>query len=330
MDVTALIAMIDDLYPSATTTAVKIGYMNSVLNWLSARRYGLFVEDVSTLTVEDQEGYDFPTGLLDVSDIDYLAVANSWPYQSRKAQVTTGAATQSGTITVVVTAANMDGSPVSVALEVVLADSAATVAGKIRVALAADSSIAAFFEVGGTGAYVTLTAIDPAENDSTMDIAVTDTDGTGVVVAADTDNTTALTRDEYTSYVVGFQDDSTRSGKNYFQIVDSSGNKTIGLYPTPTESGLQVRIRYYKSITALSASSMSAQPEIDSRFHEMLAYYAVHQIAAKGASPDKDQSNYYLSKYLSVRGEYVRLRQQQEIEHPSDRRDLSHWNRRIF
>jgi len=107
--------------------------------------------------------------------------------QVETAICTTGAPTDPGTITVTVTAANMPNSPVAVALEVVKEDTAAEVAEKVRIALAADSDVGAFFTVSGTGANVILSTVTPAAVDATLAIVVVDTDTTGVVFSASTD-----------------------------------------------------------------------------------------------------------------------------------------------
>ena len=107
--------------------------------------------------------------------------------QVETAVCTTGAVTAAGTITVTVTAAGMTGSPKAVALEVEQDDTVDEVAGKVRVALAADVNVGAFFTVSGTGANVILSTVTPAATDATLAIAVVDTDTTGVVFSASTD-----------------------------------------------------------------------------------------------------------------------------------------------
>lgn len=83
MNTQQLLNLIDARYPNAVSKTAKIGYMNACLNELSAKGFGLLVESVSTLTVEDQQGYTFPTGLADIADIEHLAVASSATPDSR-------------------------------------------------------------------------------------------------------------------------------------------------------------------------------------------------------------------------------------------------------
>ena len=107
-----------------------------------------------------------------------------------------GGCTSNGTMTLVVTAAGMTGSPknVAVALTTAAHTTAALIATAARTALAADTAVAALFTVGGTGADITLTrkatstftiptgtlSLYPA-NDATLNLAIPS--GLGVTAA---------------------------------------------------------------------------------------------------------------------------------------------------
>lgn len=108
-----------------------------------------------------------------------------------------GTVTGSGNATVVVTAAALTGSPKTIAVAVTNGDSAATVAGKIRTALAADADVAAAFTVGGSSTTVVLTAIIKAANDTTLNISIDNGTCTGLTTAATSSNTTAGVRPSY-------------------------------------------------------------------------------------------------------------------------------------
>lgn len=328
MTVQALLDLINSEYNNNASVATKVGYMNRALDELSAERFGPLVEDTSIITVEDQESYTMLTGMSDIADIDYLGVANTYPYQAETAVCTTGAETQAGTITVTVTAANMAGTPHSVALEVENADSAAAVAGKVRAALAADATLMAFFEVGGTGTSVILTALENVLPDSTMAIAVVDTDSTGVIFSSSTDSSVALLRSQYIKYNVGYADDEVMSGNCYFQTVDSSGVKKIALNPIPGAAGYRVMIRYNKKMTALAVDALTAAPEFDDRFHDILAYYAIKSLAGASQSPDTTPHNYWAQMYEAGKRGLWKLRMSRNAIAGSDRRDNPHWNRR--
>ena len=62
MDVTALLALVDDLYPNAESSATKVQYMNIAMKDLS-QYFGKIVEDATLVTVADQDSYTYPTGL---------------------------------------------------------------------------------------------------------------------------------------------------------------------------------------------------------------------------------------------------------------------------
>lgn len=100
-------------------------------------------------------------------------------------------ATGDGTITVTVTAAGLAGSPLATEVEILTGDTAAVWAGKVRAALGAVAAITALFTVGGTGANIVLTKKAPAANDATLNIAIADTDTTGITPVVTSTNTTA-------------------------------------------------------------------------------------------------------------------------------------------
>jgi hypothetical protein len=97
-----------------------------------------------------------------------------------------------GTLIVTVTGTAMgDASPKAVNVAVTADDNdAAEVALAIRTALAADEDVNGAYSVSGADANVILTARVKAANDATLEIALTDADGTGVTVGASA-NTTA-------------------------------------------------------------------------------------------------------------------------------------------
>lgn len=102
-----------------------------------------------------------------------------------------GTVTGSGNASVIVTAAGMAGSPITVAVAVLVGDTPAVVGGKIRTALGLNATIAAFFTISGTGAEVVLTRKVPAANDATLNIAIDNDTSTGLTPAAASANTTA-------------------------------------------------------------------------------------------------------------------------------------------
>lgn len=115
-----------------------------------------------------------------------------------------GTITGSGNAEVIVTAAGMTGSPKTILVAVENGDTAAVWAGKVRTALAADTAVAALFDVSGTSTSIVLTrkpsktytigaTILPIRvaNDSTLNIELDNDTSTGITPAASSANTTA-------------------------------------------------------------------------------------------------------------------------------------------
>jgi len=104
-----------------------------------------------------------------------------------------GSISGSGNATVIVTAAGMTGSPKTISVAVTNGDSAATWAGKVRTALAADADVTALFTVGGSTTAITLTRTTPAgvANDATLNISLDNGTCTGITTAGTSANTTA-------------------------------------------------------------------------------------------------------------------------------------------
>jgi len=101
-------------------------------------------------------------------------------------------ATTAGDATVIVTAANLAGSPLTVSVPLLLTDNTASlVATKIRAALTATAAIASIFTVGGATADITLTAKIAIANDSTLNISIANGTCAGLTAAPTSTNTTA-------------------------------------------------------------------------------------------------------------------------------------------
>jgi hypothetical protein len=102
-----------------------------------------------------------------------------------------GTITGSGNATVIVTANAVTGSPITLSVAVLNTDTAATWAGKVRTALAANGPITAFYTVGGAGATITLTAITAAANDPSLNISLANGTCTGITATPNSVKTTA-------------------------------------------------------------------------------------------------------------------------------------------
>jgi hypothetical protein len=106
--------------------------------------------------------------------------------------VAAAGATTAGNLNVTVTSALVTGSPLLVPVALLLTDNTASlVATKVRAALTATAAITAHYTVGGTGANYSLTAIEKAANDATLNLAHANGTSAGITTAATSTNTTA-------------------------------------------------------------------------------------------------------------------------------------------
>lgn len=106
--------------------------------------------------------------------------------------VAAAGATTAGNLNVTVTSALVTGSPLIVPVALLLTDdTAAKVATKVRAALTATAAVAAHYTVGGTGADYTLTAIEKAANDATLNLAHANDTSVGITAAPTSADTTA-------------------------------------------------------------------------------------------------------------------------------------------
>jgi hypothetical protein len=101
-----------------------------------------------------------------------------------------GTVTGDGNATVIITAAGMTGSPITLSVAVLNGDTPTVTAGKIRTAMNANANIAARFTIGGSGAAITLTRLAAAANDSTLNVSIANGTSTGLTTAASSANTT--------------------------------------------------------------------------------------------------------------------------------------------
>jgi hypothetical protein len=95
-----------------------------------------------------------------------------------------GTIVNTGNAHVIVTATGMSGSPLTTHVAVVAADTADTVATKMRTALRLVGVITALFAVGGSGPYITLTALLADDNDTDLNIATENDTCSGLTTEA--------------------------------------------------------------------------------------------------------------------------------------------------
>lgn len=151
--------------------------------------------------LDDLLKYNSPVEAEDVYTFDLEEKRNSlWvltiPYDIPQVETATvGVGTVSadpgGNVTVTVTSGIVEGSPLAVTVAVLKNDVTNTIATKIRAALQNTAAINTKYNVGGTDATVTLTAMTPAANDTSLNIAIATGTATGVTAVPSSANTTA-------------------------------------------------------------------------------------------------------------------------------------------
>jgi hypothetical protein len=141
---------------------------------------------------------------IDLTDNDTTS-SDAWVAGVAQVETATAAGTISGAgnANVVVTSAGMTGSPITLNVAVAASDTAAAWAEKVRVALAANTVIAARFTVSGASTAIILTRRPTTSipvgsttvdiltgNDTTLNIALDNGTSTGITPAATSANTT--------------------------------------------------------------------------------------------------------------------------------------------
>lgn len=122
--------------------------------------------------------------------ITTLNYTDTCPAQVETATVV-GTISTAGNATVIVTAKDLVGSPVTFNVAVALSDTASQVATKIRTALQANADLVKLYTVNGSTADVRLTRIVPTDNDSSLNISVANGTCAGLTNALTSANTTA-------------------------------------------------------------------------------------------------------------------------------------------
>lgn len=133
-------------------------------------------------------------------------------------------------------------------------------------------------------------------------------------------------RYDYTQYHLSRSEYDPKEYYTYHEIISDSGAKKFVLYPIPDTVNLPIVIRFRKSLTALSASSLSASPDFDSRYHIALAYFAISELASAGASPDTFQADYYMQKFESTEYDLWKLTNEAEKKNKKKRTDNPQWH----
>lgn len=134
-------------------------------------------------------------------------------------------------------------------------------------------------------------------------------------------------RYDYTRYSYCDMEVEKPNTLNYFQVYSSTGAKSIGLFPIPSTTGLPIRITYRRKLTEATTTTLSSEPEFDSRYHDLLIYFACYMICSSGASPDAIQADAFYQKWEEGLAEIWRHKMQTSINAPKKRKDNFTWHR---
>jgi hypothetical protein len=197
-------------------------------------------------------------------------------YQVETATVN-GTITGSGNATVIVTAAEMEGTPITFSIPVTSGETAAIVAARIRLFLGANKNLSDVFTVSGSGATVVLTQRQYTGNDSTLNISIDNGTCTGLSTAATSADTTtgvAVTLAEQYDYKQFIPTD-TGWGLGDSNLVDTTLDNitvtTINKYTlTAPAAGATLTILNGKTFTVNNTMTLAA--DADSKTLNIGAY----------------------------------------------------------
>jgi len=275
--------------------------------------FGLVAEDTTLNTVANNDSITFPASISDISQIISFDVTTSAP--------DTDAVVVSATMKVGAYAvAAQPAYPARISVTHTTAGSADTL-----------GTITVTGTVGGTaGTTEEITPVaDSTVYGSSYFTAITSVVGADWVTDGTDDSIVVGVSQEryaFTRYETGHIDDTSYTGNIIYQIYSSAGVKSLVMYPAPSITGCNIRIRYRKALTALSSASTSASPDFDSRYHDMLAIYAAYMLASVGASPDTVQANHFLQMYDDKKMELWKYSMETNKVSLKRRRDNRQWH----
>jgi hypothetical protein len=188
------------------------------------------------------------------------------------ANTTAGVAPGTGNALVTITGAGIIGTPLAVNIAVAASDDASAVAGKIRTALGLLAAVTTNYAVGGAGATVSLTALNYAPNDATLNIAVDNGTCVGLTPAPTSANTTAGVDTGAGNAVVIITSALLPGGKTYMVAVAAEDNASAVAGKIRTALNAQAAITALftvggaganVSLTALTAAANDATLKIN-------------------------------------------------------------------
>lgn len=174
---------------TADPSAVNVSGSQSIGTGLSTLTYTDTPTVAYSLAMLIQAG---DTLTMDMSDGTVTGTVTGVNQVETATIVAAAGATTAGDLSVTVTSALVTGSPLTVSVPLTLSENTASlVAAVVRSTLGATTAITDHYTVGGSGANYSLTAIEKAANDATLNIAHANDTCAGITTATTSADTTA-------------------------------------------------------------------------------------------------------------------------------------------
>ena len=134
-------------------------------------------------------------------------------------------------------------------------------------------------------------------------------------------------RYDFLKYRQGKTFDYPKNGRTYYPSYNSHGDKMFVIYPVPQETGLMINIIYKTRFAMMDWASNDVEPQLDSRYHILLVYYACHMVASMGHGPDTLQADMFMQKWLDGIKSLQRDQLRERLKNPNRHRDNPHWHK---
>lgn len=115
-----------------------------------------------------------------------------------------------------------------------------------------------------------------------------------IVAVKVSQSTTITSSTAWDTFEYAGLNDDVSSGNFYGRATDTTFTLVQDGLPIST-AGLNIRLFYYKTPTALSA--VTDTPELDSDYHDLLKFALIQTLASQGHNPDTEIADYYQAKY---------------------------------
>jgi hypothetical protein len=301
MTIQQILNFVDEIYPNTTSPATKIAFLNTAMGEL-AREYGRYREIIlATASVEeDTDIFALPTDCIDFSHIYSVWAGTRKMY-------------------------DIGGIVSSSAFRAVLGGDAPAIDDYYN-----GQQFVAYDPTGATQVSTVLDYDGATHEVVLVDDWVTPPDSTYTWATPNMLHT--LSDSEYIPYARISQQDNPKQSYTYFDVVNSTSDaaQQFGVYPSATVNNYPVKVRYKSRNDAYTVLDLAEEPDIDSRWHDALAYYIVYMCASIGQIPDPSIANFWAQKYEDSIDSYKMAQTRKEQVAPKRRKDNPQWGVRLY